>query len=52
MLGCAPPGRAGPHDMSTGPQPRRFPLRLVALAAIAVAAIVVLIVVLTGDDDG
>ena len=36
--------------MSTGPQPRRFPLRPVALAAVAVAAIVVLVVVLTGDD--
>src|SRR5687768_16413346 len=34
--------------MSTGPQPRRFPLRTVALAAIAIAAIVVLIVVLFG----
>ncbi len=37
--------------MSTGPQPKRFPLRLVALAVIAVAAIVVLVVVLTGGDD-
>src|SRR5688572_17747444 len=38
--------------MSTRPQSRRFPLRLVALAAVAVAAIVVAIVVLAGDDEG
>ena len=36
--------------MSTS-QPKRFPLRPVALAVIAVAAIVVLVVVLTGGDD-